>query len=263
MDPNAGYDHPLVAETYDFVVPYRERKDVGFFVEQAGECGGPVLELGCGTGRILLPTARAGIPITGLDLSAEMLRICRQSLQRETPSVQEKVQLIQGDMRDFDLERHFRLITVPFRAFHHLLKVKDQLACLACMYRHLEQGGSLIIDLFNPYLPYLIDKRFLDLVEEEPSFSLPDGRQMTRRNRLVSRNLHKQILNMEFLYEWVDPEEKKIQHSHRFAMRYFFRYEIEHLLVRAGFALETIYADYKKSPFGSQYPGELIVVARK
>ncbi len=263
MEQRGDYNHPFIAETYDFVVPYRERKDVGFFVDMALESGGLVLELGCGTGRILIPTARAGISIWGLDASGEMLRVCRERLALEAEDVRERVRLERGDMRDYAIEERFRLITVPFRAFHHLIEVDDQRRCLDCSHRHLESRGLLLLDLFNPYLPYLYDKRFLEVVEEEPSFTLPNGQRMMRRSRLLGRDLHRQVLDMEFLYEWKEDGGQTHRHSHQFQMRYFFRYEIEHLLGRAGFALETIYADYKKSPFGSQYPGELIVVARK
>lgn len=263
MNQHSGYDNPLVAETYDFVVPYRDRKDVDFFVGMARESQGPVLELGCGTGRILIPSARKGVEIAGLDLSPEMLKVCRERVELEDSGVQNRVTLTQGDMRGFQIDNRFRLVTVPFRAFHHLLKVEDQLACLDCTLRHLDKGGLLVLDLFNPYLPYLYDKRFMEVIEEEPSFDLPDGRRMNRRSRLLKRDLHEQVLDMEFLYEWNGEDGRVHQHAHRFQMRYFFRYEIEHLLARAGFTLETIYADYKKSPFGAQYPGELIVAARK
>jgi 2-polyprenyl-3-methyl-5-hydroxy-6-metoxy-1,4-benzoquinol methylase len=68
MDQTSGYeDYKFVADLYDFVVPYQNRPDVAFFVEAAEESGGPVLEVGCGTGRILVPTAQAGIGIVGLD----------------------------------------------------------------------------------------------------------------------------------------------------------------------------------------------------
>lgn len=77
MDFAEGYgDYQSTADLYDYVVPYRERADVDFFVEAAIESGGPVLEIGCGTGRVLIPTARAGVEITGLDLSPHMLEIC-------------------------------------------------------------------------------------------------------------------------------------------------------------------------------------------
>ena len=79
MNHAGGYeDYEFVADLYDHVVPYRDRPDVTFFVEAAQESGGPVLEIGSGTGRILIPTARAGIEIVGLDLSSHMQEVCRE-----------------------------------------------------------------------------------------------------------------------------------------------------------------------------------------
>jgi len=74
----AGLDHDeyaAIADLYDHVVPYRDSDDVGFFVEEARHTGGPVLEIGCGTGRVLIPCARAGVEIAGLDFSAGMLAV--------------------------------------------------------------------------------------------------------------------------------------------------------------------------------------------
>ncbi len=263
MDHLAGYDNRFIAGTYDYVVPYQNRKDVDFFVDMAKEANGEVLELGCGTGRILIPTARSDVHITGLDSSAEMLEVCRSTLEKTLPNIQNKVNLIEADMRDFSIDQKFALITIPFRTFHHLIESKDQIACLSCVYNHLLDGGKLIIDLFNPSLPYIYDKRFRKNKEEEPTFILPDGRKMLRRSRLVKSDLVNQVVKIEFIYEWKSKKGKVKQRSHQFLMRYLFRYEVEHLLARTGFSMETVYADYKKAPFGSEYPGELIVIARK
>ena len=141
-DPSGGYaEFPFVSEFYDSIVPYRERKDVGFFVELAKDCQGRVLEVGCGTGRVLIPTAKAGIEITGLDLSPLMLSVCQEKLSIEPESVQSKVQLVLEDMRRFDLDRQFELVTIPFRPFQHLITVEDQLSCLAYVRDHLVDGG--------------------------------------------------------------------------------------------------------------------------
>src|SRR3954462_148981 len=88
---------------YDHIAPYRARTDVAFYVDEAKNAIGPVLELGCGTGRILIPTAQAGIEITGLDASESMLARCREKLRNESVQVQQRVELIYGDMREFDL----------------------------------------------------------------------------------------------------------------------------------------------------------------
>src|SRR5512136_1735449 len=96
--PGTYDEYMSIAELYDHVVPYRERADVGFFVEAAKGSGGPVLEVGCGTGRVLIPTARAGVEITGLDLSPHMLEVCRRKLKDEPEEVRSRVRLVQGDM---------------------------------------------------------------------------------------------------------------------------------------------------------------------
>lgn len=138
-----GYeDYAFVAELYDHVVPYRSRPDVDFFVAAAQASGGPVLEVGCGTGRVLIPTTRAGVDIVGLDLSPHMLRVCQQRLQDEPAAVQSRVRLHRADMRNFDLAQAFRLVTLPFRPFQHLTTVADQLACLRSLHRHLAAEGN-------------------------------------------------------------------------------------------------------------------------
>src|SRR5512136_51561 len=96
-------EYAFIADLYDYIVPYRTRPDVDFFVEAAQLSNGPVLEVGCGTGRILIPTARAGVNIVGLDLSANMLQVCQTRLRSEPEAVQSQVRLTKADMRNFDL----------------------------------------------------------------------------------------------------------------------------------------------------------------
>jgi len=194
MTDTGNYDeYAPIAELYDYVVPYQNREDVSFFVEAATQSGGPVLEVGCGTGRILIPTARAGIEITGLDLSPHMLAVCHERLNTEPKHVRSKVQLVEGDMRHFELARTFGLVTLPFRPFQHLTTVGDQLACLDCIHHHLETGGKLILDIFNPWLEALAKQNIGEEMAEEPEFSMPDGRRIIRRHKITSRDVFNQI----------------------------------------------------------------------
>ena len=173
------------------------------------------------------------------------------------------MQLVQADMRRFELSQSFRLVTAPFRPFQHLETVADQLACLECVRRHLAPGGKLILDLFNPSLPFLTRDNLGQEFGDEPEFLMPDGRRVTRFQKIVDRDYFNQVNQVELIYYVTHPDGRQERLVDAFPMRYLFRYEAEHLLVRAGFALEQVYGDYDKSPFGLKYPGELLLVARK
>jgi SAM-dependent methyltransferase len=254
-------EYAPIAYLYDHVGIYHNRPDVGFFVDAARESGGPVLEIGSGTGRVLIPTARAGIDITGLDASPSMLAVCRERLADEPDAVKARVTLVQGDMRSFDLGVKFSLITIPFRPFQHLTTVTDQLAALSAMHRHLVPGGRLILDLFNPSIEALAEPAGKESAPED-EFTVPDGRRVTRRFKILARDRASQVNDIELIYDVVHPDGRTERLLHAFQMRYLFRFEAEHLLVRAGFDVEHLYAGYDKSPFGSSDPGELIFVAR-
>lgn len=264
MTSAGGYDDDaFIADLYDHVTPYRDRSDVTFFVEAASKAGSPVLEVGCGTGRVLIPTARAGVDIVGLDLSAHMLAVCRQRLRDEPEAVQSRARLVQGDMRRFDLGRAFTLATIPFRPFQHLLTVEDQLSCLESIHRHLIEGGVLILDIFNPSLDFLVNRAVGEECAEEPEFKTPDGRRVVRRHKIIARDHFSQINDFELVYYVKHPDGREERLVHSFQLKYLFRFEAEHLLARAGFAVEHLYAGYDKSEYGSTYPGELLFVARK
>jgi SAM-dependent methyltransferase len=263
MQDRTTDEYATAADLYDWVVPYRERQDIAFFVEQGKESGGPVLEIGCGTGRVLIPTARAGIDIVGLDLSPAMLEVCASRLRAEPADVQKRITLVQDDMRRFELERTFALITLPFRPFQHLLTVEDQLACLGAIRRHLADTGRLVLDVFNPSIDVLAQPLDGSEIGNEPDFTTPDGRQVARRFRIVAHDRFEQINDVELIYYVTHPDGRTERLVHAFRMRYFFRFEVEHLLARAGFEIEHVYSDFDKSAFGSRYPGELLFVARR
>jgi len=264
MSHNGGYDeYAAVAELYDHVQPYKNRPDVAFFADAARAAGSPVLELGCGTGRVLIPTARAGIEIVGLDLSPDMLSICHKRLLAETEGVRSLVHLVRADMRDFELDDTFNLVTIPFRPFQHLLTVEDQLSCLASIHRALKDGGRLVLDLFNPSLDAIVNDPIGEEMAEEPEFTMPDGRRVVRRHKTASRDRFTQVSEYELVHYVTHPDGRKERLVHAFRLRHLFRFEAEHLLARAGFEVEHLYAGYDRSAYGSKYPGELVFVARK
>lgn len=227
--------------------------DVGFYRELAREAGGRVLELGCGTGRVLLSIARDGIACTGLDSSEEML----EELRRKSPP--ENLRLVQGSMQDFDLgPERFGLIFSAFRSFQHLLTVEDQLACLRAVRRHLAPGGLFAFDVFAPNL-----ERVARL--EEPEFE--EARWQEEETEIVRftsvrRDPATQVSEVTFRYERRRPGSPPESHAVRTRMRHLFRYEVEHLLARAGFTDIEVFGGFDRRPF-DYFSGETVVLARR
>jgi len=118
-----------LAKFYDWRLA-DSKEEIPFYVQLAKEHGGPVLELGCGTGRITLPIAEVGIEAVGLDLSDDMLEIARQKLSRMPQAVQAKIKSVEGNMADFTLEQQFSLVILPNNQFRELLTTKEQRNCL-------------------------------------------------------------------------------------------------------------------------------------
>ena len=263
MSKFGGYrDIPILAELYDLVPMYSGRRDLQFYIDLCRSHGGKVLELGCGTGRVLLPIASAGLDIVGLDLSEHMLAKCREKVTVHPQEVQDRIRLLHGNMIDFRLDDIFTTVIIPFRAFQHLLAVYDQLSCLRCVNAHLEKGGRLAFDCFQVDFQKITDPRRVEETEDLPEFELPDGRKMRRCNRVTETHPAEQYNDVEIIYYLTDTTGQTERLVQGFPFRYFFRYELEHLLARSGFELVELFGDFDRSPLDDQST-EMIFVATK
>lgn len=261
--PARGYGYEeFVAEYYDHLPVTMGRLDVNFYVEQANAQGDPVLELGCGTGRVLLPMARAGHRVTGLDLSGPMLGRAKKKLETEPLDVRGRVKLVQGDMTEFDLGERFRLVTIPFRPFQHLLTVEAQMACLHCAHGHLANGGMLAMDFFQTDPRRMHDPTFLEDHESGPEVKLPNGSRLQLRDRTVAFHRAEQQNDVEMFIDVVHADGKKERLVHTFTVRYFFRYEVEHLLARCGFRVAEVFGNFTRAALRDDSP-DMIFVAEK
>ena len=258
-DTSGGYVNARVAGLYDLNPRPDARQDAAFYVEAAREAGGPVLELGCGTGRVLIEIARAGVEVIGLDLAQPMLDIQRDKLAAEPDDVRERVRLVHGDMCSFDLDREFALVIIPFRPFQHLIDVDDQLACLRCINRHLPVGGRFILDLFQTN-PRRIHGQENTEEREDFDVELADGRHVRRTHRLAGFHLVEQYNDVELIHYVTDAAGTTERIVQAFPFRYFFRYEVEHLLARCGFGIKETYGNFDRSPLTNRSP-EMIFVA--
>lgn len=199
-DKYGGY-HEFVAEYYDAIYNRRNSKDVAFFIDYSRRAGGRTLELGCGTGRVLIPTAAAGCDITGLDFSPYMLQKCREKLAEQPEYVRRRVKLIRGDMTDFRTGEKYALATIPFRPFQHLMTVAEQKACLACISRYLKPRAKLIFDVYNPNPARLVpDPEYMVEREDLPETPLPDGRKVRRTSRTPVSIASSNITTMKWFF---------------------------------------------------------------
>lgn len=259
---SGGYDDiEEIGLLYDNVTLYNARRDADFYVEEALAHGGKVLEVGCGTGRILIPAARLGAEITGVDRSPRMLAQCRTRLGEEPPEVQKKVTLVHADMRDFDLGRQFSIIMIPFRPFQHLVTVSEQISALRAMHRHLEPGGRLVFDVFNPKIQYLVEDNSRER-EDTAEVILPDGRAFRRTGRVAAVHVADQYSEIELIYYVRGADGKTQRLVQGFPMRWYWRYEVEHLLTRCGFRVKAVFGDFNRSPLTDVSP-EMIFMAER
>jgi ubiquinone/menaquinone biosynthesis C-methylase UbiE len=264
MNKYGGYqDLPILAELYDLTPGYTNRTDRDFYLNYCKESRGRILELGCGTGRILIPAAEAGCRITGLDSSEHMLAECREKLKEQPREVRDRTRLVHGDMCDFNLEDEFHLAIIPFRPFQHLIALEDQMACLKNISRHLVRGGRLVFDVFQVNLEYITNPKSAEEAEDMPEFKLPDGRLFRRTHRIAGTHRTEQYNDVELIFYVTDLNGKTQRIVQAFPFRYFFRYEMEHLLARCGFEPLDLFGDFDRSPLTDESPEMIFVVEKR
>lgn len=254
------YEGEWYAELYDpWNMQHWGERDVAFWQELAQESGAPVLELACGTGRVSIPLARAGLQTVGLDISNPMLNVAQRKLTQEPAEVQARLQLLKGDMRNFSLNERFGLIFIPFRSFQALLTQGDQRACLECCARHLKSEGRLGINVFNPKLSNLTSPGGIDF--DFGSAVLPNGITLKHYGH-TDYDLLNQSLQAQMKYELSCSAGKTEMREGLLELRYFFQLEMQWLLEACGFEIEALYGNFDRSPLQADSP-EMIFVAKR
>jgi SAM-dependent methyltransferase len=239
--------------------------DIPFYVEEAQRAEPPVLELACGTGRVLIPVAQAGVHIWGLDLTPAMLARAQQKVAALPAEVQARITLQPGDMRDFDLEERFGLVMVPARSFLHLLTAEDQIKALGNIRRHLRPGGRLILNFFQPSIPIIAAHmthtgRALKHFRE---WTDPQTGQRVVCWETRAYNAATQIIDETRVIDVVDDDGQVVDRYYRsLTLRWIYRYEFEHLLVRTGYEVEALYGDLDRAPF-EEGSSEMVWIARR
>ena len=258
-------EYDAYAEFYDTLYADYE-VDIPFYVAEARRAGSPVLELACGTGRVAIRVAQAGVEVVGIDSSPAMLERFRARLSRLPPVVQECITLIEADMSDFDLgAERFNLIYCPFRAFLHLLTVEDQLAALQTVRHHLKPGGCFALNFFHPSLTIIADSiaTLGSPVRRTREFTNPDTGHKLIMHLTSQHDVVEQIIREYRICDEIDAHGRVVERSYKpLTLRWIYRYEFEHLLARCGFEVEALYGTFDRQSFAHGH-GELIWIARK
>ena len=223
------------ARFYDLIYhQLRDGDDSRFYLEKIRNTKGRVLEVGSGTGRLLAEALENGADIHGIDVSPAMLDILRTKL---SPINQKRISL--QNIVDFRLDKKFYLIIAPFRVLMHLTEKEDQLKALNNVFDHLNKDGLFIFDVFVPALKPLISG--LENVTDFEGEYEPGN----RIKRVVSTkpDLINQIINITFRLEWNEGGSNYTREWET-PLRYFFRFELEHLIERSKFRTYTIEGDF-------------------
>lgn len=245
--------HKKAALYYDY---FAGKDDLPFFRRLLLRLGGPVLDLGCGTGTLALNLARAGLDVVGVDNSPYMLDIAREKHGQACPSVKERVKFVEGDMVTFPWESKFATVLIARGSFGHLLNTGEQLNCLENAAKLLEDGGKIVLDLYPPSL---------NLLQGGTSVGRSvavDGNVNLLRTVHTSCDLNNQRCRLTIIYEQFKDcvlQERVLEES---STSLLFPREVMLLLRVGGYTIEEVFGDTGGGSFNAS-SRRMIVVAGK
>jgi SAM-dependent methyltransferase len=247
---------------YDKIARYYDldfvgfHSDVDFYRNYAGLYGAPVLDLGCGSGRISLPLAEDGLEVTGLDTSEAMLARARARLARH-PELEDRLTFVNADMRDFELGRLFGVAIFAINTFMHLAEPEDRVRSLECVKRHLQPGGLLILDVQNPHQGLLTeDDGVLYHV-----YSRADENSDAIVSKFYARQLNRaqQLSHLTVFYDQLAPDGLLRRTVEQMTLRYWYPAELYAMLEQSGFQVQHAYGTYDLDELTAESPRLLFV----
>jgi len=213
--------------------------DIELYRNFGRRCSGAVLELGCGSGRVSVPLAQAGLSVTGIDLSPAMLDLARQ--RAESAAVSARTRFEQADVRALGFSPHFSLAIWALNGFLHLATTKDQLDALARIHRALLPGGLLIVDLPNPHVVFDASRDGQMLLRRR--FRSPGGG-LASSWTIASTDMAGQVQHLVLAYDEPGPDGLVRRTTVEMDLRFVYRFEMAGLLRESGFILDDVYGSY-------------------
>jgi SAM-dependent methyltransferase len=235
---------------YDALVGPLQLPDIPFYVDEAKRAGSPVLELGCGTGRLTIPVAQSGVEIVGLDQSPSMLAHARTKAAEAVV----KIEWIEGDCRTFSLGRKFPLILMAFNSMQHLHDQASLAALFARVREHLAPAGRFLFEVFNPSLAILTRDyrhRHVDRQYEDPY-----GRGMVTLEMTAVYDDAAQVNRMKWYFSFPDEKDFRVE---QLDVRCFFPQELDLIVRSNGFEIEAKFGNFERKPFASGDVRQIVV----
>ncbi len=259
MDLNT---YSLMAQYYDGAYSVKsELTDLPFYLQRAQASGGPILEIACGTGRILLEIAKMGIPVTGIDYSSAMLSILRDKLAEESDEIQHRVRLFEGDMRTFSLAERFKQVFIPFRPLQHMYTIEDQISALRQAKAHLKPDGLLTFNVFYPKFNVLEAEMKTEALDAE--WIDPTNPQRLVRRYFIRHSVNRlyQYFEGEFIFRTYEGDEVKKEERAPLKMSYYTYPHMQLLFKLCGLEIVEEYGSFEKDPI--DICKEMIFVLRR
>jgi cyclopropane fatty-acyl-phospholipid synthase-like methyltransferase len=246
-------DYDSIAPFYDIEHAHFD-EDLDMYLNFAELCGGKILELACGSGRLLLPLAREGYKLTGVDTSEAMLTLAQQALQNA--GLATHCQLVLQDMCTLQLPEKFRLAILALGSFGHVVRRQHQQQALAAIRGHLSAGATFILDISNE------DARYMEQLGghllHQGSWKQEDGSYVTHFISPASSNT-RHLLELTHFYD-VHRQSGAVQRTISQTDLYLFeRNEVELLLEQAGFRIKDLYGNYEFSPYEHESPRMIFI----
>lgn len=253
----------VIAKYYDGAYAAKQDLvDLPFYLDLAQQSWGPVLEIACGTGRVLLPIARKGVEISGVDNSAPMLEILQQNLSREPEDVRQRVSIHEADMRTFRLNRRFPLVIIPFRPMQHMFTVEDQVAALEAAAAHLTESGILALDVFYPKFDMIWANLGEEVAEMEWVPASAPSKLVRRFFRKDAVDKINQIFSFTFIFRTYQAGELVLEESEAFRLSFYTYPHLRALFRLAGLEPVAEYGSFAKAPLDNNAE-QMIFVLRK
>jgi SAM-dependent methyltransferase len=232
----------------------RDLEDLPFWLDLAGQAGSPVLELGCGTGRVLIPLAQAGYQTIGLDHDLSMLSYLRTKIAIRLIHPPD---LIAADFTEFNFATHFPLVILPCNTFS-TLSTDQRMLCLRCVCQHLQEGGVFAISIPNPEILRRLPARSVAELEDE--FIDPSTGNPVQVSSSWQRTGKTFILT--WMYDHLLPDGRverfEVKTSHQLISQKNYLIDI----AQAGLMVKEIYGDFDCSTYSADSPHLIFLITR-